>query len=78
MNVWESLKKLTKSSKDKYLGGVCGGLGMVTPVPAWMWRVAFLFCFVVFGIGGLLYVILWICLPNEPAPSNNPPILGHQ
>jgi phage shock protein PspC (stress-responsive transcriptional regulator) len=64
MNIWENLKNLTKSSKDSWLGGVCGGLGAATPVPSWMWRAAFLFAVLAYGVGFLLYLVLWICVPS--------------
>jgi phage shock protein PspC (stress-responsive transcriptional regulator) len=69
MSTWQNLKKATKSSKDKWIGGVCGGLGAATPVPSWMWRAVFVFCLLAFGFGLLLYVVLWICMPNDKAQS---------
>jgi hypothetical protein len=35
------LKTLSKSQNDKWIGGVCGGLGAYTPLPSWLWRVIF-------------------------------------
>jgi len=64
MSVWQNLKTATKSSEDKWIGGVCGGLGMATPVPSWMWRAVFLFAALTFGAGLLVYVVLWICIPE--------------
>jgi phage shock protein C len=69
MNIWQNLKSLTKSSTDSWIGGVCGGLGASTPIPSWMWRVAFLFTLLAFGSGLLLYVVLWICLPSDRTQS---------
>src|SRR5688572_26192929 len=37
---WE-LQQLRKSSTDRMLVGICGGLGEYTPVPALAWRIAF-------------------------------------
>ena len=72
---WDSLRTVKRSAKDCVIGGVCGGLGAVTPVPSWMWRVIFLFTFCAYGVGLLLYVIMWICMPKErpwvlPLPKN--------
>ena len=72
MNLWESLKKLSTSSTDKQIGGVCGGLGAVTPIPSWMWRAAFLFALLAYGTGLLLYIVLCICVPKEKTPSKKP------
>jgi phage shock protein PspC (stress-responsive transcriptional regulator) len=36
-----------------------------------MWRAAFLVALLVFGTGGLVYIILWIALPEEkPQPPS--------
>ena len=65
MSTWERLKNARRSKSDKMLGGVCGGLGAVTAIPAWIWRVIFLFCLFCFGFGLIPYIILWICMPGE-------------
>ena len=63
------LKDLAKSRTDKVIGGVCGGFGARTPIPSWMWRAGFLVALLMFGTGGLVYVILWIALPVEKADA---------
>lgn len=65
MGVWENLKMAKRSSTDRLIGGVCGGLGEATPIPSWMWRAGFLFSMLAFGAGLLLYVVLWICMPGD-------------
>lgn len=69
MSIWQDLKNATKSSKDRWIGGVCGGLGAATPVPSWMWRVVLLFSLLAFGIGLILYVVLWICMRSDEKES---------
>jgi len=59
------LRKLTRSRDDKLLGGVCGGLGKHTPLPSWLWRVIFCLAFLCFGTGILVYILLWIFMPQE-------------
>ncbi len=59
------LQRLTKSKEDRVIGGVCGGLGMHTSIPAWAWRVLFCLLLFCFGTGLLVYVLLWIFMPNE-------------
>jgi phage shock protein PspC (stress-responsive transcriptional regulator) len=59
-----ALRRLTKSNKDVWLGGVCGGLGEHTPLPSWVWRLVFLILICCYGTGVLVYVLLWICLPE--------------
>ena len=61
------LQTLTKSSKDKWIGGVCGGLGEHTPVPSWCWRLLFAALFLCYGTGLLIYILLWIFLPRAPS-----------
>ena len=57
-----SSKRLFRDPDDKYIGGVCGGLGAFFQVdPTWV-RILFLIgLFAGFGI--LLYLILWIVIP---------------
>ncbi len=64
MQLKETLNRLHRSPTEKMLGGVCGGIGETTGTPAWVWRAAFLFTVWVFGSGILLYVILWMVMPD--------------
>ena len=82
MSIWQNLKRAKRSSKDRWIGGVCGGLGAATPVPSWVWRAVLLFSVLAFGVGLLLYVVLWICIPSDttesepgPAPNRGPATL---
>jgi phage shock protein PspC (stress-responsive transcriptional regulator) len=69
-----ALRRLTKSNADVWLGGVCGGLGEHTPLPSWVWRLVFLLLLCCYGTGVLLYVLLWICLPESVPERNRPGI----
>jgi phage shock protein PspC (stress-responsive transcriptional regulator) len=60
------LQNLTKSKKDRWIGGVCGGLGKHTPVPAWTWRLLFILFFFIWGTGLIFYILLWIFVPDQP------------
>src|SRR5256885_12123124 len=76
MTILQNLKTAKKSSKDRWIGGVCGGLGAATQVPSWVWRAVLLFSALAFGVGLLLYVVLWICMPggtteSEPGAAPN-------
>lgn len=59
------LHQLRRSRTDCVLGGVCGGLGRYTGMPAWSWRLLFCLSVVGFGFGILLYCLLWIFIPQE-------------
>jgi phage shock protein C len=68
-----ALRRLTKSKADVWLGGVCGGLGEHTPLPSWVWRLVFLILLFCYGTGVLVYVLLWICLPEPRKEEEKPP-----
>ena len=75
-----ALRRLTRSRTDVWLGGVCGGLGEYSPLPSWVWRFLFLLLLCFYGTGVLLYVLLWVCLPEalgeERRPSTQRGIVG--
>jgi phage shock protein PspC (stress-responsive transcriptional regulator) len=62
----EALHALQRSRDDRWLGGVCGGIARITGAPAWLWRLLFTLLFLCGGAGALLYVLLWIFVPQEP------------
>jgi phage shock protein PspC (stress-responsive transcriptional regulator) len=56
-------KRLYRDPDDKYIGGVCGGLGAFFQIdPTWV-RIIFLIG-IFAGFGILLYLILWIVIPR--------------
>ncbi len=59
-------KRLTRSVKDRMIGGVCGGIGEYLGVDPTAIRVAYalLTLFTAF-CGIILYPILWIIMPQE-------------
>jgi phage shock protein C len=59
------LQQLARSRTDRVFGGVCGGLGHSTDLPSWAWRVIFCLTLLYFGAGLLIYILLWIFLPQE-------------
>lgn len=59
------LNGLRRSSRDQWLGGVCGGLGQFTGVDAWIWRLAFTLMLVFAGTGLFFYIVMWILIPLE-------------
>jgi phage shock protein C len=56
-------KRLVK--KDKKIFGICGGLGDYFGIDPTIIRVAFLFGFIMFGSGLLLYIIMAIVMPSK-------------
>ncbi|MFI4906105.1 MAG: PspC domain-containing protein [Steroidobacteraceae bacterium] len=59
------LHQLARSRSDRVIGGVCGGLGHSTDLPSWAWRVIFCLTLLYFGVGLLIYILLWIFLPQD-------------
>ena len=62
-NDW--LHNFAKSDTDRWIGGVCGGLGEHTPVPSWVWRLLFTLLVLCFGTGIVIYILLWIFVPHK-------------
>ncbi len=56
-------KRLVKG--EKKLFGVCSGLANYFDVDPTIMRVIFLAAFLMFGTGALLYIILWIVMPDK-------------
>ena len=60
-----TLKRLRRSISDRWIGGVCGGLGELSGVPSWSWRILFVLTAFLHGLGLLMYVLLWIFVPVQ-------------
>lgn len=56
-------KRLVKGT-DKKIAGVCSGLGDYFDMDPTLIRAIFLFAFLVFGSGLLVYIVLAIVMPN--------------
>lgn len=58
------VKKLFRSSTDRRIAGVCGGLAEYLNVDSRVVRIVFLgaLLFGSFGLGA--YLIVWICVPE--------------
>jgi len=66
-------KRLVRSSTDKKIAGVCGGLADYSGVDPTTMRVLWLFGLLGAGVGLFLYPILWIALPLAPTPQEVTP-----
>jgi phage shock protein C len=56
---------LRRSRTDRWLGGVCGGLAKASGMESWIWRLVFALFTVTFGFGLLIYLLMWIFVPEE-------------
>jgi phage shock protein C len=61
-----SAPPLRRSSTDRMLGGVCGGLAEHSAIDALIWRIGMVALTLAGGSGILVYVLLWVLM--EPAP----------
>jgi phage shock protein C len=70
--------KLTRSDDDRMIGGVCGGLAKYFGIDSAIVRLIFVLA-VLSGVSPLVYVVLWIVLPEEQSrpPANPPAIAEH-
>jgi phage shock protein C len=59
-------RKLYRSKSNRKLAGVCGGLAQYFNLDATLIRVLFIALAVLGGSGLVLYLAMWIIVPNEP------------
>ncbi len=59
-------EKLYRSRRVRVFGGVAGGLAQYFNIDPIIVRVLFVVITIMNGIGILLYIILWIVVPEEP------------
>lgn len=62
-------KKLYRHPHEKVLGGVCGGIASYLNTDPVLFRVLFVVMFFGFGTGLLLYIIMWIVVPEARTPE---------
>ncbi|MBU3091996.1 PspC domain-containing protein [Clostridium sp. CF011] len=56
-------KKLYKSTTDKQIDGVCGGIAEYFDIDATVIRLAWVLLTLIYGIGILFYIICCVVLP---------------
>ena len=59
-------KKLYRSERNRFIGGVCGGIAEYFDIDPTLVRLAFLFIVFARGAGILAYVVAWIVIPEKP------------
>ena len=65
-------KRLTRSSTDRMLGGVCAGLGKYFAIDPTLARLIFILLFAAGGSGLFLYFVLWIIMPSDDVVNPQP------
>jgi phage shock protein PspC (stress-responsive transcriptional regulator) len=63
--VVDAVNRLRRSRSDRWIAGICGGVAQVTGVESWIWRLILAVLALFGGTGVLLYILLWIFVPEE-------------
>lgn len=64
-------KKLYRSTTNRMVAGVCGGLEEFTGIDVTIWRLIFVILLLPGGLPGfLIYAIMWIVVPISPEVRN--------
>jgi phage shock protein PspC (stress-responsive transcriptional regulator) len=66
---WGAVNRLRRSRDDRWLGGVCGGIGSATGVASWVWRLMFTLLVLCAGGGLLVYGLMWLLVPLDDGPQ---------
>ena len=56
--------------EEKADGGVCGGIAEYSEIDLTLVRVL-MALFIIFGVGLMVYIVMWIIIPLEPAKQEN-------
>ena len=59
--------QLTRSSDDRMIGGVAGGLGRILAIDPTLLRLAFVVLTVLGGSGLVIYALAWMIIPGDGA-----------
>ncbi|WP_125608214.1 PspC domain-containing protein [Lapidilactobacillus bayanensis] len=63
-------KRLSRSTTDRKIAGVAGGLGEYFGIDSTIIRIIFAFLFIFAGTGFIAYIILWILMPEGSASNH--------
>jgi phage shock protein C len=63
-------KKLYRSRTDRKIAGVCGGLAQYSNVDPTVVRIGMIVLALPGGPSILIYVLLWVVMPEEPSSNN--------
>ena len=64
-------KTLLRSSKNKVIAGVCGGLGEYFELDPVLFRLLFVAVTLLGGSGVLIYIILWLVIPEDTSKGKD-------
>ena len=67
-------RQLHLSRTERKIAGVCGGLGEFLDIDPILFRVAFVVLAFAGGVGIVLYIALWLVMPQDAPPAVSPPV----
>ena len=67
-----TVRRLHRSLRNKKIAGICGGLGDYFNIDPTIFRLLWIFLLLFYGTGILIYLILWIVIPQEPVIISPP------
>jgi phage shock protein PspC (stress-responsive transcriptional regulator) len=67
-------RRFLRSRRDRFLGGVCGGLGDYFAIDPVLFRIGSVVLGVVGGFSLVAYPILWIFVPRDDGTGNPEPL----
>jgi phage shock protein C len=70
----EGTKKLYRSNDDRWIAGVCGGIAEYFNLDPTLIRVLFILFGLIVGGGLIIYLILWLVIPQAPADAVQEPV----
>ena len=62
----DDVHRLYRSGNDRLLGGVCGGIAEYLGVDPVIIRLMWVLITLAWGLGVILYIIMWIIMPRNP------------
>ena len=60
------MKRIYRSTTDRKIGGVCGGLGEFFDKDPTLFRLLFILVSLLWGFGIIAYLIMWLVVPLKP------------
>jgi len=70
-------KRMYRNPDDKIIGGVCSGLGAYLDTDPVLFRILFVITSLFFGTGFLLYLVLWVALPEANTDGKKREMYGN-
>jgi Putative stress-responsive transcriptional regulator len=62
-------RRMYRDSDNRFLGGVCSGMGLYWKIDPIIFRLLFILAFFTLLSGVILYLLLWIAIPKAVTPA---------